>query len=279
MKKALMLMGLAAAIACGSSAGDMIDEALDDIGDVPDVRAQDDPIGEPGPPGEVGPQGEPGHPVVFCADFGAFCGFSPDTLESMSDCGDAISQLDDDGVVCVARNLQAAKSGETGGCGAIAALDPCSFTPAPAEAPSVVVNAVATTPDAAPMSIDYPYNWGCTFDSTKTVAIGDDTLMFLSLHGFASANTNREIEFTAAYRLLGDTTNGTILDINTVPTGPSLLRDFVSASFVSPSLPAGTYEVGACVRQNEYCRTGDCGYFATLTRSGVSVITVATGTR
>jgi len=129
------------------------------------------------------------------------------------------------------------------------------------------------------MSIDYPYEWGCTFDSTKTVAIGDDTLMFLSLHGFASANTNREIEFTAAYRLLGDTTNGTILDINTVPTGQSLLRDFVSASFVSPSLPAGTYEVGACVRQNEYCGTGDCGYFATLTRSGVSVITVATGTR
>lgn len=40
MKKTLMLLGLAAAIACGSSAGDMMNEAFDDMTDVPDAGAQ-----------------------------------------------------------------------------------------------------------------------------------------------------------------------------------------------------------------------------------------------
>ena len=40
MKKALLLFGLATAIACGSSAGDMMNEAFDDMTDVPDVGAQ-----------------------------------------------------------------------------------------------------------------------------------------------------------------------------------------------------------------------------------------------
>ena len=41
MKKALFLVGLAGAIACGSSAGDMMDEMFDDMTDVPDVDAQE----------------------------------------------------------------------------------------------------------------------------------------------------------------------------------------------------------------------------------------------
>ena len=40
MKRVLLLMGLAAAIACGSSAGDMMGEAFDDMTDVPDADAQ-----------------------------------------------------------------------------------------------------------------------------------------------------------------------------------------------------------------------------------------------
>jgi hypothetical protein len=40
MKKALLLTGLAAAVACGSSAGDMLGDAFDDMTDVPDADAQ-----------------------------------------------------------------------------------------------------------------------------------------------------------------------------------------------------------------------------------------------
>ena len=40
MKRTLMLGGLAAAVACGSSAGDMMGEAFDDMTDVPDADAQ-----------------------------------------------------------------------------------------------------------------------------------------------------------------------------------------------------------------------------------------------
>lgn len=40
MKRALVLAGLAGAIACGSSAGDMMGEAFDDMMDVPDAGAQ-----------------------------------------------------------------------------------------------------------------------------------------------------------------------------------------------------------------------------------------------
>ncbi len=68
MKRALMLVGLVAAFACGSSAGDMMGEAFDDMTDVPDAGAQPTdcmceagPQGESGVQGESGPAGEPGH--------------------------------------------------------------------------------------------------------------------------------------------------------------------------------------------------------------------------
>ena len=67
MKRTLMLGGLAVAVACGSSAGDMMGEAFDDMTDVPDAGAQPTdctcevgPEGEPGPMGEQGAQGEQG---------------------------------------------------------------------------------------------------------------------------------------------------------------------------------------------------------------------------
>lgn len=40
MKKGFFVIGLAAAVACGSSAGDMLGDAFDDMTDVPDAEAQ-----------------------------------------------------------------------------------------------------------------------------------------------------------------------------------------------------------------------------------------------
>lgn len=89
MKRALLIGGLAAAIACGSSAGDIMDEAFDDMTDVPDAGAQSTdcnceagPAGEQGPQGDPGPQGEPGPSGIVAA-----ISFAPQTFSS-SDVGE-----------------------------------------------------------------------------------------------------------------------------------------------------------------------------------------------
>lgn len=248
-------MALAAAIACGSSAGDMMGEAFNDVGDVPDAGAQEPgPQGEPGLQGETGSQGEPGHPVVFCADFGAFCGFSAETLESMSDCKAAISELDDAGVVCTARNLHAAKSGDTGGCGAIANLDPCSFTPTPPPAPTKAVAAATIfTPDAVPTAdATHPYPWFCEFDTGNQIDVGEGQQLLLKIDGTLRRTTGGDSFAGVAYREAGDSSDGTVLGSSGLRQG--LGSEFlVSQTFVTDALTAGTYQIGLCVMNHVYC--------------------------
>lgn len=276
MKRGLMLCALAAAIACGSSAGDVMNEAFDDMTDVPGAGAQDDSNGIVGPQGEPGPQGAPGHPVVFCADFGAFCGFSAETLASMSGCTETISQLDDDGTVCTARNLQAAKSGDTGGCAAIANLDPCGFVPAPAEPDrKAIVDVVTIVPDAQPYADDtHPYPWFCKFDSSNTIAVQDGNLFLFHLDGEFIKNTNWYTSASVAYRAAGDSSDGTILDEATLQREAPFTQQ-ISKTSVSAPLVAGTYEVGICVKQSAYCSgSAGCGYFARLEDGKVTTLVV-----
>jgi hypothetical protein len=176
----------------------------------------------------------------------------------MGDCRGAISELDDAALVCTARNLQAAKSGDTGGCATIANLDPCSFTPEPAEDPTKAVVAVASfTPDAVPTAdATHPYPWFCEFDTANEIDVKESQQLLLKVDGTLRRTTNGDSFAGVSYRPVGDSTQGTIL-------GSSGLRQalgsefLVSQTFVTDPLAAGTYQIGLCVMNHAYC-PGSC---------------------
>lgn len=297
MKKAIMLLGLAAASACGSPGA-----VADPFEGIETLQGEAGPQGEPGsqgvqgPQGEQGPQGasgqqgsqgeqgeigpqgapgiqgepgpqglpgsqgipgvdgaagpagpqgtagEPGVAVLFCAQFGAFCGFTAGTLDSMSACRDAISQLDDDELTCTVRNIEAAKSGDDGGCAAIGTLDPCGFTP-PEPKPAPVTLAVSLpVADLQPESVGSPV---CDIVSVGQIAEAQSVYVdFDALHrayvGSLGAEHQSEVDMTLVEA--GGSAIAVRADVLIKANGPS----YFSVSGVVNNIPVGTYELELC---------------------------------
>jgi hypothetical protein len=245
MRRLILVAGLVlAAFACSEPVGEMLTDAGQMM--MPDAGAQpgDCPCeaGPQGEPGEQGPQGESGAAVLFCAQFGAFCGFSADTLDSMTECRGAVSQLEDDALICTARNIEAAKSGDNGGCAAIANLDPCGFTPAPVE-PAKPTIAGATPLNFGTLGSDTPDVWGCSFDST-TFAIKNGQQFLLSGNGYLDVGIANDFGVALSRRVVGDSSNGTFIETSTFKSSDSS----VTITALSDALPTGDYQVGLCVR-------------------------------
>lgn len=185
MKKALFLMGLAAAIACGSSAGDMMGEAFDDMTDVPDAGAQStDCVCEDGVQGEPGPQGEPG--------------------------------------------LQ----GEPGPSGVVAAT---SFL------------------GQGSMDLADVDGWRCEFGTevVEQLDVAEGERVLITGQGsIVLYNNASDFEFSIAWRQAGDTTNGALGHYveRIIATRESATLP-VHATELTPSLTAGTYEFGICLRR------------------------------
>lgn len=246
MKRGLVLIWLAAAIACSSSAGDMMGEALDDMTDIPDAGAQSTEClceaGAQGEPGEQGSQGDPGHSVVFCADFGAFCGFSPETFSSMGDCSEAILQLGDDGIVCTTRNLHAARSGDTGGCGAIANLDPCSFSPGEPKAAPVTLAVSKPVADLKTESVGVPV---CNTVSIGQISEGQTVYVdFDALHRAFVSSVGTEHQSNVNIDLVE--AGGSTLPVRTNVLIKANGASYFSVSGVVNDLASGNYDLKLC---------------------------------
>jgi hypothetical protein len=180
--------------------------------------------------------------VLFCAQFGAFCGFTAGTLDSMSTCRDAVSQLDDDALTCTVRNIEAAKSGDSGGCVAIANLDPCGFTP-PEPKPAPVTLAVSLpVANLQPQGVVTPV---CDTVSVGQVAEGQSVYVdFDALHrayvGSLGAEHESELDMTLVEA--GGSTIPVRAAVLIKANGPS----YLSVSGVVNNMPLGTYQLELC---------------------------------
>ncbi len=191
----------------------------------------------------------------------------------MSDCQDAVSQLDDDGVVCTARNLQAAKSGDTGGCGAIADLDPCSFVPAPKGA-SVEIRSVSLRNLSSPSisranssQTNFDGMLLCNFDTESPVIGVTEGSRFLvdaattqDSYGIGSA------DHYFAYRLVGDTGNGTLLRVTGLDSAPEPFETMIE------DVPAGDYEFGSCHEIDNGAQYGHIHFYSGFKNMKVFVL-------
>jgi hypothetical protein len=180
--------------------------------------------------------------VLFCAQFRAFCGFTAGTLDSMSTCRDAVSQLDDDALTCTVRNIEAAKSGDNGGCAAIANLDPCGFTPPEPKPASVTLAVSLPVADLQTESVLTPV---CDTVSVGQIAEGQSVYVdFDALHrayvGSLGAEHESELDMTLVEA--GGSTIAVRAGVLVKANGPS----YFSVSGVVNDMPVGTYELELC---------------------------------
>lgn len=184
---------------------------------------------------------------MFCAHFGAFCGFDPETFDSISACRDAFPQLTDDDLVCAMMNIDAAKSGDEGGCASISDLDPCAFTPGPKK--PLIAETIYLPREYLYAQTDAANTWQCDFHPNPVLV---DEGQQLIVSGKVSVQVYPSIQrpdvggaMAFSVREVGDNSEGEILQRTEFGGETSVGENPGIAT--TPPLAAGLHEIGVCV--------------------------------